>query len=265
MIKVLSEQANSYRIEINSFFLGLMDEYSIFDRRSSDKRSKPRWVSGGVLSIPKDLQIEEHCTFGAGGHLCNTGSFTVTMSQFPLNSKIGRFCSISTDVKFLTFRHPMDAAVMSSASFNPSREFVESYAKSLANRGIDFKFNRVATPQPQAAPIIIGHDVWVGANVRLRGGIEIGNGAIVAADSVVTKSVPPYAIIGGNPARLIKYRFSDDVIAALQESRWWDIELYELHKLNMSNPLGFAETILNKKNELARYEPRRLKLCEYFS
>jgi len=70
--------------------------------------------------------------------------------------------------------------------------------------------------------IIIGHDVWIGQGAVLMGGVRIGNGAVIAANSVVINDVEPYSIVGGNPARHIKYRFDQQTIAAMQRIRWWD-------------------------------------------
>ena len=70
--------------------------------------------------------------------------------------------------------------------------------------------------------IVIGNDVWLGFGVTILSGVEIGDGAVIAARSVVTKSVPPYAIVGGIPAKVIKYRFSDDVIEKLLSLQWWN-------------------------------------------
>ena len=72
--------------------------------------------------------------------------------------------------------------------------------------------------------IIIEHDVWLGINVTVMSGIKIGTGAIVAANSVVTKDVPPYAIVGGNPAKHIRNRFDDKTIEFLLKSEWWNID-----------------------------------------
>lgn len=70
--------------------------------------------------------------------------------------------------------------------------------------------------------IIIGNDVWTGVNVKIKHGVTIGDGAIVAQESYVTKDVPPYSVVGGNPARIIKYRFSEQQIKELLEIAWWN-------------------------------------------
>lgn len=69
----------------------------------------------------------------------------------------------------------------------------------------------------------VGHDVWIGNHAAIMSGVHIGDGAVVAAYSVVTKDVPPYAIVGGNPARVLKYRFSEDMIERFLGTKWWDL------------------------------------------
>jgi serine acetyltransferase len=79
-------------------------------------------------------------------------------------------------------------------------------------------------------PIHIGHDVWIGARVFIRDGVKIGNGAVVAAGSVVVKDVPDYAIVGGVPAKIIRYRFSEEMIAELLNLKWWEWPEEKLRK-----------------------------------
>lgn len=78
-------------------------------------------------------------------------------------------------------------------------------------------------PTDEFREINIGNDVWIGARAMVMGGITIGDGAVVGAGAIVTKDIPPYAIVGGVPARIIRYRFSEDIIAKLLELKWWDM------------------------------------------
>ena len=77
----------------------------------------------------------------------------------------------------------------------------------------------------------IGSDVWCGANTVIRQGLTIGNGAVIAAGAVVCRDVPPYAVVGGVPARVIRYRFPEDEIAVLEQSRWYEHEIAEAEQI----------------------------------
>ena len=122
---------------------------------------------------------------------------------------IGRFCAIARDVRFI-----MNGANhrMSGFSTYPFNIFANGWER--------------VTPQPSDLPFrgdtVIGNDVWLGYEALVMPGVTIGDGAIVASRSVVTADVAPYTIVGGNPARPLRSRFSDDVIAALLDIRWWD-------------------------------------------
>ena len=79
--------------------------------------------------------------------------------------------------------------------------------------------------------VTVGHDVWIGSGVSIMSGITIGDGAVIAAHSHVVRDVPPYAIYGGNPARLIKYRFSQDIIDKFLELKWWNLPDDSINKI----------------------------------
>lgn len=122
---------------------------------------------------------------------------------------IGKFCAIARGIKFI-----MNGANhrMCSATTYPFHLMGNEWEKATPT----------LTDLPIKGDTIVGNDVWIGENVTVMPGVKIGDGAIVAANSVVTKDVPAYSIVGGNPAKFIRKRFDDDLIEYLLELRWWD-------------------------------------------
>jgi chloramphenicol O-acetyltransferase type B len=105
----------------------------------------------------------------------------------------------------------------------------------------------------ELAKTTIGNDIWIGAKALILDGVEIGDGAIIAAGSVITKNIPPYAIVGGVPAKLIRYRFSDDVIQRLIRWKWWELSDYVLAKLadNFCNTEDWTVELIEQLEECA--------------
>ena len=122
---------------------------------------------------------------------------------------IGKFCMIASGVTFI-----MNGA-------NHKIDGISTYPFSIFRNGWES-----VTPEisdlPYKGDTIIGNDVWIGANTTIMPGINIGDGAIIATNSTVTKDVAPYTIVGGNPAKLIRKRFSDKMINELLEMQWWN-------------------------------------------
>jgi acetyltransferase-like isoleucine patch superfamily enzyme len=117
---------------------------------------------------------------------------------------VGSFCSVAQGVLFLCrATHRMDLV--------STRQIALAIAKI---EGIDGLGTR--------GPIVVGHDVWIGARAIIMSGVTVGNGAVIGAGSVVTKDIPPYAIVAGSPAKVIRYRFSPDVVDRIQASEWWN-------------------------------------------
>lgn len=127
---------------------------------------------------------------------------------------IGNFCSIGANIKIITNTHPTRSYVSTSPEFfSTKKQTGHSYVD------IDsFNENLLVSGKK----LIIGNDVWIGDDVTFIGGISVGDGAIIALGAVVTKDVPPYAIVGGVPAKIIRYRFTDKIIEKLKEISWWD-------------------------------------------
>lgn len=130
---------------------------------------------------------------------------------------IGKFCAIAEGVEF----------VMNGA--NHQLNSVSTYPFYIMGNGWE-----KVTPKPGTLPYkgdtVIGNDVWIGQNSVIMPGVRIGNGAIIAANSVVTNDVSDYSVVGGNPAKLIKQRFNEELIELLLELKWWDWDEEKLFK-----------------------------------
>jgi len=123
---------------------------------------------------------------------------------------IGAYCSIAGKVQiFLSGNHRTDWVT----TFPLNRRFPKW------RRATSIKHETISK-----GDVVIGNDVWLGYKSLILSGISIGDGAVIAAGSIITKDVPPYAIVGGNPAKIIRYRFSDDIIARLLKTKWWEWE-----------------------------------------
>jgi chloramphenicol O-acetyltransferase type B len=150
------------------------------------------------------------------------------------NTTIGKFCSIGPNVQIILGKHPA--------------HFISTHPIFYSNNK-PFKTFTDKTHIDEYDSVIIGNDVWIAEGVLIPGGVKIGDGAIITARSVVTKDVEPYSIVGGIPAKHIKYRFDDALIQKIHNSEWWNWEIEEL-RLNFQlflNINSFINYIDNSK------------------
>ncbi|MBZ9607450.1 CatB-related O-acetyltransferase [Clostridium estertheticum] len=133
--------------------------------------------------------------------------------QYPVNNDkliIGKFCSIACKAKFLM------------TSGNHTMKSISTYTFPIFYEEWGLDVSNVTDAWDNKGDIVIGNDVWIGYDAIIMAGVKIGDGAIIGTRAVVTKDVPPYTIVGGIPAKVIKKRFSDDVILKLLRIKWWD-------------------------------------------
>ncbi len=203
-----------------------------------------RKVKVGVFTRIKDSHIEKNVKIGSFSFISGStirkgagignfnkivdsviGKYSYTNERTTIiNTKIGNYCSISWNVTIGAPEHPLDRFTTHPITYS------EKYQNSvgLLHKGFD---------QHPRGTTEIGHDVWIGANVIIRSGTRIGTGAVIGAGSVVTKDVPPYAIVAGVPAKIIRFRFPEDVRKALLRSRWWEKDPTELKEIDLLNEL----------------------------
>jgi len=219
-----------------------------------DHRIIPKpWRSKGLeavhcLHLPEDLSVEpytRHVFRSGDGAMLLSSSRHMTYQHAHLpGSVIGAFCSIARGVEEMGDSHPTDRVSSHSLGYG-------GYYRTLAQELGAKDYQPWSPFDPISAPVLIGNDVWIGAQAMLKGGITIGDGAVIGARAVVTRDVPPYAVVVGQPARVIRHRFAPEICARLLATRWWDYGLQDLARFSFDDPLAFCAAFDAAKPGLA--------------
>lgn len=193
----------------------------------------PKILKRLKLSSKKNCKLDKKSKVLGGCALLNvtTGKYTyIGKDNTIVNTEIGAFCSIAGNCMIGGGEH--------------SISFVSTSPVFCSGRNI-LRTNLAQNSYEPFSHTKIGNDVWIGGRCLIKAGVQIGNGAVIGMGSVVTKDVPAYEIWAGNPAKLIKKRFDDEVAEQLLMSEWWKLEDEQLRKLgdSFANPAAFLSFV----------------------
>lgn len=252
----MSTPDNAVTITVTEKMLNMFRDNNIFFQ----SRGGERLLSGDSLHVSTDTVIEPYTCFLVGNHLCSLGSFSYSRSDLGTGGgTVGRYCSIASGVVGMGPQHPMSRFTTSPITYDD--EFVLA-RKPLSDKDNDSFKPGYAPVQSTSAlqnAFNIEHDVWVGDDVLIKQGVTIHTGAVIAARAVLTKDVPPYAVMGGVPARIIKYRFPPEIIERLLELKWWEYSFADLQNFEADMPIEeFIERFKQEadSNNICKYEPK---------
>ncbi len=168
--------------------------------------------------LVRNVKMDEYCHIGENSKVYSTcigyGS-GISRDSIMDSVLIGKYTTLGPDIKVITGQHPTSKIASTHPAFYSVRgQMGFTYVDKTV-----FNETRFAKDQYK---VVIGNDVWIGSYTRIMEGVTIGDGAVVAAGAIVTRDVPPYAIVGGIPAKIIKYRFDTETIQKLIGLKWWD-------------------------------------------
>lgn len=209
--------------------------------------AKTRFLVEGPVHVMTALKIHQTSQVSVAGN-----SYLMS-ARIRVATAIGRYCSLAQDLVIGDPNHPINWLSTSPFQYNNSEKF--GWHEMMH----DFEGESIAQSAKAAIfgrRVTIGNDVWIGGGVRILRGVTIGDGAIVAAGAVVSKDVPPYAIVGG-VSRIIRYRFSAELIERLVKLKWWLIHPSQLSGRKFSD----AADIVSDLEELVKCGARMWDRC----
>lgn len=229
------------RLSFNTAYHQFLNDQRIYTL-PRDNEVRARLQPNTIIQVSNVAQIEPYSMFLNGRFFYSMGSFSSTLSELPVNTVVGRYSSIASNVKRMHGNHPTDRFTTSMFTYDAHATAFKQYAQDY---GSDFQ----TTPYTATLnPVVIGHNVWIGQDVLFaNNGITVGDGAIIAAGSLVTKDVPAYSVVGGVPAKVIKYRYDDKTIERLKQLQWYQYAYGDFKGINATDDI---DTFIKKVEEL---------------
>ncbi len=224
----------------------------------SIKQLKSRGVEvlshGGLgrntITLPQQTRIEAPASlkWTQYEHSLTLGAFSYQVSGYVFAARIGRYCSFGEEVQIGRQNHPMHLISTSPAFYLYDKVFDVGDNFKGAREYRNYRFTHRTAPT-RARETHIGNDVWIGHGAYIAAGVTIGDGAVVAAHSVVTKYVPPFAVVAGNPAVVKKFRVNAYFISPLLRSQWWRFAPWQLAHLDIADPTSFLAGVAALREE----------------
>jgi len=197
------------------------------------------------------------------------GAFTYlggAESMFRHIARIGRFCSIAGGIQTGQVEHPVDMLSMHAMLYGdwrktwPDANEIETYYTENGQQVAAAIRHAGRSVAARNKKIMIGNDVWIGYGALIRRGVTIGDGAVIGSRAVVVNDVPPYAMVGGVPARIIKYRFPQEIIDRLLAIKWWDYGLTGLKDVDISRMPACLDQLEKNIQSLDPWRPRKIAI-----
>lgn len=223
---------------------------------------------GDGTQYPEETVLEAPCSLKwlqATGFYLRLGAFSYLVAGHACGAEIGRYVSGAADLDIGRQSHPTTWVSTSPAfylgeplfsrlgdGFEGAREY-EAYRPHLFGKAESTRFR----------PTTIGHDVYIGQAARIGAGVTLGTGSIVAAGSVVVKDVPPYAIVGGNPAQVLRMRLPETLIEGMLASQWWRFAPWQLDGLPFHEPERFLDAFARRAEGLEPFKPTVIDFREW--
>tara|TARA_Y100001949_G_C15986416_1_gene330833 strand:+ start:468 stop:1346 length:879 start_codon:yes stop_codon:yes gene_type:complete len=245
-----------HRITVSDELLAYLNEHRVYFTPFGNCKVQGRFRPTDQLVFPSNGRIEPYSNYINGSFLFSMGSFSFTRSVFPINTVIGRYCSIGARVSVMGIDHPISRFTTANITYDrqaiTNAQFFKDHPE-IEN----FQVNNQEPKNTLSATI--GNDVWIGEDVTIARGVSIGDGAILASKALVTKDVPPYAIVGGVPAKIIRFRFPQNAIDRLVQLKWWNYEVQSILSASADIPIEeFVEMVENavERGNAKQYNPK---------